>query len=644
MRRRFLTLRRWEVVALVLILLLAAGLRLSALGVVEFKRDEANLSQLSLDLAHGRSVPLLGISSSVGIPNSPVSVYLFAIPYLFSSDPTVATAYVGILNIVAVFLTYAITRRYYGTVPALIAAVVYAVSPWAIIYSRKIWAQDILPPFVVATIGAGLLGLVEGKRWAQWLLLPALCVTAQIHYSGMLLAVPVIYLLWVGRQRWTRSLYLSLIPTALLCLPFAAGILQADLPDLDQLAAISDGSETERRVMPSGDMLHYAALTIAGTEIHSLAGPEAYDEYLTSVPDVYALFGLLAWAVALSILWLSWRSWRKSDARSVVDQAMLIWLVTPIVVFSVTWTTPYPHYLILMMPAAFIGLGAAAGALWERYSGKGMGRFVLILTGGLTAIILGLQVILWMSLVNFLRVTHTPNGFGTPLEYLMPVREAVLSSDTRSVLASLDGQFVGFDDDATVWNTLLYDVSSVRFIDENVLVQPAEASLQLSRGCAENLNGRVFRLRSAAEGCYRLTDHAAQIPLTTAFQPIADKPLFANGVRLAAYGLEQFCFLLQWEITATTNVDYTFSVHFFNADGQENIIADSLSWRGVYWRPGDVVISRFCPSPEQSANWDEIAGVNLGMYIYDGLNFQNMDVLDEVGNPVGQFVTIEFGS
>lgn len=637
-------MRRWESVALVLILLLAASLRLSALGVVEFKRDEANLSQLALDLAHGRSVPLLGISSSVGIPNSPVSVYLFAIPYLFSSDPTVATGYVGILNIVAVFLTYAIARHYYGIVPALTAAVVYAVSPWAIIYSRKIWAQDILPPFVVATIGAGLLGLVEGKRWAQWVLLPVLCVTAQIHYSGMLLAVPVIYLLWVRRQRWTRSLYLSLIPTALLCLPFAVGILQADLPDVDQLAAISAESDTGRRVILSGDMLHYAALTIAGTEIHSLAGPEAYHDYLTSVPDVYALFGLLAWAVALSMLWLLWRSWRKSDARSLVDQVMLIWLVTPIVVFSVTWTTPYPHYLILMMPAAFIGFGAAAGALWERYSEKGIVRFVLFLMGGLTAIILGLQVILWISLVNFLRVTHTPDGFGTPLEYLMPVREAVLSSDAHNVLAHLDGQFVGFDDDATVWNTLLYAVGSVRFLDENVLVQPAEVSLQLSQGCEEDVNGRVFRLRSAAEGCYRLTDHAAQIPVTTAFQSIADKPLFANGVRLVAYSLEQFCFLLQWEITATTNEDYTFSVHFFNADGQETIIADGLSWRGVYWRAGDVVIRRFCLSSEQRVNWDEIVGVNLGMYIYDGLNFQNVDVLDGAGNPVGQYVTIEFGS
>src|SRR5688500_1177388 len=94
-------IRRFEIIALLCILLLAAFLRLSSPGVVEFKRDEANLSYLALDFARGRSLPLLGISSSVGVPNSPLSVYIFSIPYLITSDPIVATQFVGLLNVVA---------------------------------------------------------------------------------------------------------------------------------------------------------------------------------------------------------------------------------------------------------------------------------------------------------------------------------------------------------------------------------------------------------------------------------------------------------------------------------------------------------------------------------------------------------------
>ena len=86
---------RLEWAALALILLLAAGLRLGAPGISEFKLDEARLSLLALDMARGQSFPLLGIGSSVGIPNMPVNVWLFALPFLFTSDPTAATLFVG---------------------------------------------------------------------------------------------------------------------------------------------------------------------------------------------------------------------------------------------------------------------------------------------------------------------------------------------------------------------------------------------------------------------------------------------------------------------------------------------------------------------------------------------------------------------
>ena len=71
---------RWEWMTLALILLLAAILRLGAPGITEFKRDEGNLAQMALDMARGRDFPLLGLSSSVNVPNPPISVYLFNDP------------------------------------------------------------------------------------------------------------------------------------------------------------------------------------------------------------------------------------------------------------------------------------------------------------------------------------------------------------------------------------------------------------------------------------------------------------------------------------------------------------------------------------------------------------------------------------
>ncbi len=93
---------------------LAAILRLGAPGITEFKRDEGNLSQLALDLVHGRDLPLLGLSSSVNVPNPPISVYLFAVPFVFSDSPIPATLFVGVLNVIAVGLAWGLARRYYG--------------------------------------------------------------------------------------------------------------------------------------------------------------------------------------------------------------------------------------------------------------------------------------------------------------------------------------------------------------------------------------------------------------------------------------------------------------------------------------------------------------------------------------------------
>jgi hypothetical protein len=75
----------------VALLIFAAVLRLSDPGITEFKRDEANLSQLALDLAQGRALPLLGIGSSANVPNTPWAVYLLAPAYLPGSNPALAT-------------------------------------------------------------------------------------------------------------------------------------------------------------------------------------------------------------------------------------------------------------------------------------------------------------------------------------------------------------------------------------------------------------------------------------------------------------------------------------------------------------------------------------------------------------------------
>ncbi len=640
--------RRLEWLALALILILATFLRLGAPGVVEFKRDEANLSYLSADMAHFRSFPLLGIDSSVGIRNAPVNVYVMALPYLFTTDPIFATSFVGLLNVIAVLLTYALVRRYYGPLAAVVAGLLYAVSPWAVIYSRKIWAQDMLPVFVLLTIGTGLLGFVEGKRWAQLLHLPLLAITGQIHYGTFVLVPVTLFLLWAGRRKLTRSFLYSIALMIAVVIPYGIGAVQASLLKPDVVNRVLAPNNSPHALTLSSTALEYTLFSIAGTDIHSLAGADQFLNYLNAVPPAYPLFNLLLVGVGGATLWLAVRTIRCRDERAPLDVTLLVWLLFTPLVFSITWTPMYPHYLIPMIPAAFVILGVGVVDLWQTLQRNIRAQRFIFAVGGVTLLaIVVLQVWLQVALLDFLNTHATPGGFGTPLAYTTAPRQAILSQHPQAVIGNLDGQYIGYHEETTVWNFLLYDVPSVRWVDSNTEVYPATPALYLSHNCRDGVPS--FNLRPG-EGCLSITTRAATDLDMSRYTPLPDanKEQFANGARLIAYRWDpdpDACVTLVWTVNGPRPEDFSFAVHFFNASSQEILNADALSWRGQYWRAGDTVVRRLCPQYGQERR-NEIAGVNIGMYTHttgpSGDVFNNMDVLDANSSPIGQTISISF--
>jgi 4-amino-4-deoxy-L-arabinose transferase-like glycosyltransferase len=102
----------------------------------------------------------------VGLPNFPVNVWLYALPLLVWPHLYAPTLFTGLLNSLAVLLTYLFGRRYWGHTAALTASFFFAVSPWAVMHSRKIWAQNLLPFFVLLWAISLALALLEGRqRW-----------------------------------------------------------------------------------------------------------------------------------------------------------------------------------------------------------------------------------------------------------------------------------------------------------------------------------------------------------------------------------------------------------------------------------------------------------------------------------------------
>src|SRR5258708_12832066 len=96
--RRTFGITTLEWLALFAIVIVAALLRLGWAGTNSFAYDESTLSLLALRMVRGGQFASLGMVSSAGVPNPPAAVWMMSLPYLFSTDPLVATQFIGVLR------------------------------------------------------------------------------------------------------------------------------------------------------------------------------------------------------------------------------------------------------------------------------------------------------------------------------------------------------------------------------------------------------------------------------------------------------------------------------------------------------------------------------------------------------------------
>ncbi len=616
----------------ILIIITAALLRLGWPGLTEFKADEARMFSLALDMAEFKSFPIRSLGSSVGIPNFPISVWLFAVPLFIWKHPYSATLFVAALNTVAVYVCYRLTRKYWGQTAALVAALFFAVSPWAVIYSRKIWAQDLLPLFVLAYIGTALAAFVDKRRWALAAHLVALACVVQIHLSGLAFApLTALWLIYFRRDvRW-REMAVGVVAAALTAIPFGIYLLG----NMGNTAAV--GGLLARKATIDLDSLRYAWMLLTGADIHSLAGPQAFGDFLRSVPNIDPvrwLWGGLAvagFAVAL---------YRRRPA----DLILVSWLAAPILFFIRHSTPVFPHYFIVTLPAGYMLAGIAVSAGWDFFAAKTQADATKksLLTSrlrGLLFLMLAASAVaqagVWLTLLFFVGRVATPNGFGTPLGMLLNVadqaKEWRLARGAPEILLVGKGDDPQVDEFAAVTEALFHGVPH-RFVDGAaaavlpqggavVVIQPGDFT---ARGWYEKL--------AESETCLLLREHEKGIELLAVppslglqpAHPFAEPRLLANGVELLGWDTAPVWTVI-WRVGyIPPAADY----HFFNHAPLAQ--ADGVGYPSRYWRDSDTVLSFFDLSP---LAWP----VRVGMYEFPSVT--NVPVMDAMGNPYSDAVT-----
>ena len=315
--------------------------------------------------------PSVGLTSSVGAFNPPLFLYLLALPLIVWNDPLGATAFVGLLGVVAVGLTYHVMRPRFGALAALGGAALFATAPWAVVYGRKIWAQDMLPIFTVGLLWSLLLVLERPRTRAVALVPLLLCITFQLNFSALALVVPVVAVLgYRAREvRW-GSVAAGCGAALLLLSPWLLYEARHGFADVAKI--LTEGRGDRGTSIPGAGSLQAVWETthiVSDTGWWHLAGsstsPFAADAGLAwTVGRAAAVLGIALFAVGLitSAVRVA-RGARRRRGWPYVTLAvdaerralLLVWLGGIWLSYATSATDRvFPHYLLITYPVPFV--------------------------------------------------------------------------------------------------------------------------------------------------------------------------------------------------------------------------------------------------------------------------------------------------
>ena len=640
------SLRRRDLWLPAAILLLATLLRVCWPRLTEFKFSEARLQALALELTRGGNLPLVGVPSSAGFDHSPLSVYLYAPAFLFSSSPIPATIYGGLAGVAAVALCWWLARRWPGggRWAALIAALLFAVSPWAVAFSRKIWQVAFVPLLALVFVGLIVSSLIQGRRWNLTWSLVVLSLLVQVHPSAVSLGLALLIWLIVFRRQVKLAPLLAGVSLGVLAaLPFIAHQMQSGWPVLAALGSLPE---------PAWDLgaVRLAWEAITGRGIHALAG-DAYP-FLKLVPQLGWTFNLIGWLAVGSGLWLIWRllaDWRSEDAErsqaARVDLVLLSWLVVPII-FNLRHSLDlYLHFFALVMPAAYILIGRTGQDLFRRSEASVQG----VLRVG-AVVVLGLLVVGQVAalgmMARFVATHDTPGGFERPLgRYLDVAGEAVAAaadSEAVEVLVVGPGDSPVVDETPAIFDVLLRGRVPYRLVDgESAAVFPPHRALALVvPEAGQAAEWYLPWLDSELPDGFWLAALDGSWP-EDELEPVAGPRLFQNGIEVQGYTWQgeaasgQVRAWLLWQVLWQSPDDTHFFVQLLDDQVRPLGQQDGDGYPAAYRAKGDRIISKFDISFHKTQT-QALYWLRAGQYLFPEV--VNVPVIDGAGTLVGDVV------
>lgn len=350
---------RWRiserVASFVLVLVVAALLRLPFPELTPFGHDEALEAERARPIWHGAR-PVDSEVTSWWIPDPAGLLYYFSLTEAFPKPAVARVVQMSLTNVVSVLLCYLLARRFFGARVGLVAGLLYAVNPWAVTFARQPWVitQPLLTTIML--LSAMMVVVRRDRRWVIPFFLAGAAQT-QTHLLAVLFGPPVLLTLVLFVRRWlVPQLLIGVALAVAMVAPYALHLLTLWDSIVDALGRGNRGIT----LLPDPTAVTLTSWLISGYNLDKKLGFDVLAMNLLRVPllIVAALTAglLLAGVVRSALACLR----RQPDWEA--DALLLIWFLAPLALMTWQSSQVYIHYVLCLVPVPFLLM--ARGATW----------------------------------------------------------------------------------------------------------------------------------------------------------------------------------------------------------------------------------------------------------------------------------------
>lgn len=384
-------------ILLLAILFIAAFLRLYKIdGYMTFLGDEGRDVLVVREIIQGvekffqgdfigakDKLTLLGPTASVGGFFLGPIYYYFMAPFLwlFDFNPVGPAIMVAIFGVATVWLVYEVGSDFFSPFTGFVAAILYAISPIVVAYSRSSWNPNLMPFFSLLTLYTVYWAVKKKSSFLFFICGVFLGIAIQLHYLALFLGV--ITALYIILQQRIVS---SIIRLVFIFFGFLVGLapfigfeIRHGFPNTQSIvwfvASSGDTGRNDNFFSVLGDVF----FRIFGRLVAAFPPPEqvslqesliTLDLFFGKITVAAGAWYLFVWLLACFstglFFYQCYSNFRSKDERFNKLLLLFLWLVVGIGLFGFYRKSIYDYYFGFLFPLPFLLIANALYFLWKK--------------------------------------------------------------------------------------------------------------------------------------------------------------------------------------------------------------------------------------------------------------------------------------